>query len=383
MPFALRDSAGRLLVARGAMVETEVQRQQLIQRGIYVDEAESEPFTRALAGKINGMMRQNVTLGEIARATPDSLVSNSVGDRTTAPLAVWSDLQFRAHTLLREPPREDFRPRLLKLQQDVVEQINRDADVALFILLQATSTEPRWYSATHALLVTVVCELAARAIAQWPETLRLSLRCAALTMNIAMTELQDQLSQQEHPVNDKQRQQIDTHPQQAVETLRAAGVDDPLWLDAVLHHHTAPAGALTSMPQALQMARLIHRADIFSARMSPRAKRRVLSANAAAQATYLDEDKKPDEAGAAVIKATGLYPPGSYVRLANGEIAVVLRRGRRANEPAVASIVGRDDMPLGVPAVRDTRLPTFAAKSGVAPHEIRVRLNVEQMLKLK
>ena len=32
----------------------------------------------------------------------------------------------------------------------------------------------------------------------------------------------------------------------------------------------------------------------------------------------------------AIIKATGIYPPGSYVRLANEEVAVVLRRGTHA-----------------------------------------------------
>ena len=52
------------------------------------------------------------------------------------------------------------------------------------------------------------------------------------------------------------------------------------------------------------------------------------------------------------MRALGIQPPGSFVRLANGETGVVLRRGARANEPRVASLVNRDGAPMGVPAVR-------------------------------
>ena len=46
----------------------------------------------------------------------------------------------------------------------------------------------------------------------------------------------------------------------------------------------------------------------------------------AARAVYLDELKQPDEAGAALIKTTGLYPPGSLVRLSSGEMGLVVRK---------------------------------------------------------
>ena len=45
----------------------------------------------------------------------------------------------------------------------------------------------------------------------------------------------------------------------------------------------------------------------------------------------------PDEVGGALLRATGLYPPGSFVELANGERGIVA--GGRANLPWVASLV--------------------------------------------
>jgi HD-GYP domain-containing protein (c-di-GMP phosphodiesterase class II) len=226
-----------------------------------------------------------------------------------------------------------------------------------------------------------VCELAARHLG-WPADWRPSLRRAALTMNIAMTTLQDQLALQDGPVTPRQREVIDMHAARAATQMQKLGVADELWLDAVEHHHASPPGPLAELPPMLQLARLIQRADIFAARLSPRKMRQALAATAAAKAAYLDENQQADEAGAAIIKGLGIYPPGSYVRLANQEIGVVLRRGKRANEPLVASIISKSGTPLGEPVVRDTRLKGLDISGGVAPHEIKLRLNLERLLQL-
>ena len=105
-----------------------------------------------------------------------------------------------------------------------------------------------------------------------------------------------------------------------------------------------------------------------------------MSATAAARATYLDENQAPDEAGAAIIKALGIYPPGCFVQLASGELGVVLKRGIRANEPRVASVMGRSGAPLGEPIVRDTRLKAHEVKAGVAPKDVRVRVTASKLL---
>jgi len=110
--------------------------------------------------------------------------------------------------------------------------------------------------------------------------------------------------------------------------------------------------------------------------------RQAMSASAAAQAAYLDEHRQADNAGAAIVKALGIYPPGSYVRLASNEIGIVIRRGRRANEPVVASIVSKTGAPLGEPSIRDVRHPQHEIIGAVAPHEVRVRLNLERLLRL-
>jgi HD-GYP domain-containing protein (c-di-GMP phosphodiesterase class II) len=387
--FALRDRAGCLLVPRGTLVATEEQRQLLTARELYVDEQDNELLKRALAGKLDGMLRRGALLGHLAQARPDAtdlpLAANAVhtpGRRLADPVGTWSSLQLRAGAVLRDPAAADFASKIEQLQLSLLDQLNSDADDALFLLVHGATQEFRDYSVSHSLLVAVVCELAARQHSPWNAEWRTTLRRAALTMNIAMTTLQNQLAVQDGAPSAEQRAQITNHAERGVALLRAAGITDERWLAAVAQHHRAPAGPMDALPAEVQMARLIQRADIFAARMSPRRKRAAMSATAAAKAAYLDENQQPDPAGSLIIKATGLYPPGCLVKLRSGETAVVLRRGRRANHPEVASILKADGLALAEPVARNTRLAANEVVGGVAPHEVKVRLNPERLLRL-
>jgi HD-GYP domain-containing protein (c-di-GMP phosphodiesterase class II) len=385
VPFALRDASGHLLVARGTLVDSEALLQQLIPRGVYVDESDSALFAKAMAGKLDSMVRGNALLGRIALAQPEmgAVAAPSRAPQTTRADAItaWNGLMLRASALLREAAAPDFEARIARLDHEALRLLDDDADASLLTLIHTAIGTVHQYSITHAWLVYAVCELAARQLS-WPPGWRPSLRRAALTMNLSMTALQDQLAMQDIVPRADQRAAIDGHALASATCMRGLGVGDELWLHAVEHHHTARAGRLAQLPAMLQLARLIQRADIFAARMSPRKLRQAMAATAAAKAAYLDENQQADEAGAAIIKAVGIYPPGSCVRLASNEVGVVLRRGRRANEPIVASVISRAGTPLGEPVVRDTRVKPHEVTGGIAPHELKVRLGLSRLMQL-
>ena len=100
------------------------------------------------------------------------------------------------------------------------------------------------------------------------------------------------------------------------------------------------------------------------------------------QASYYDEERKVDEAGAALIKALGVYPPGTFVKLATEEIAVVVRRGTNTTMPKAAVLLNRSGMPTVEHTIRDTSLRDYKVVSSVAFRDVRVRLNLERMLPL-
>lgn len=384
-PFALRDKTGRLLIPRGTMVASEAQRLQLAARDLYVDEQDGEALKRAIAGKLDAMVRQNALIGLIAKARPDPvdvISGKASAQRLNDPVGAWSSLQMRISAVLHAPEQPDFEARVMRVQASLLELLASDTDTALLLLVHGATQEFHDYSVRHAMLVAVVCELVARHLPTWNAELRPSLRCAALTMNVTMTQLQNLLATQDTPITPPQLAQIEHHGKKGAVLMRSAGVTDELWLGAVEHHHDMPPGPLANLPVAQQLARLIQRADIFAARLSPRKKRQAMSATAAAKAVYLDEFQKPDEAGSGIIKAIGLYPPGCLVRLKSGEIAVVLRQGRKSTEPVVATVISAAGTAVAEPALRNTGFPQHAVVGGVAAHEAKVRLNLERLVKL-
>jgi len=382
LPFTLRDESGLTLVARGGVVSSETVLKKLEKRGVYIDIIDDDAFKKALAAKMDSMVRNNAKLGRIAVAETEVEIptDSAVTARRGEPAPTWAGLSVRLGGMLREPTNDNFVGRLDKLDDELMTLLAGGADESLGKLIYVATTDTARYSANHTILAAVLAELAARHLQDWPEEWRRSLRRAALTMNIAMTNLQDQLAVQGAPLSATQREQIKQHAANGTALLASLGVDDGLWLAAVAEHHTSPPGPLNDLAPGSQLARLIRRADVFAARLSPRRTRKAMSATAAAKSAYLDENQKPDEAGAAIIKATGLYPPGSFVRLANEELAIVLRRGLRANTPQVASIVGRNGFPIEQPVVRDTQLKTYEITGSATPHEVKVCLDIDSLL---
>jgi hypothetical protein len=345
VPFALRDAAGMVLVARGGVVASEQARQQLEERGLYIDMADADAFKKAVAGKMGSMVRGNSKLGQIAKAEETvgaAEVAQNMATQARAlrtdPDLTWDGLAVKMATALRKPSKEDFLARTNRLEADLLHLLSGDVDAALLTLIYSASTELQKYSVRHAM--------------------------------------------QDSGTSAHQREQISSHAQRGVNQLRDLGVVDELWLTAVEHHHSSPPGPLASMEPAMQIARLIKRADIFAARLSPRKTRAAMTATAAARSAYLDENQQTDEAGAAIIKATGIYPPGCFVRLASGEVAVVIQRGAKATTPLVACVLGSKGLPMGKPMVRDTRHKANEISGTAAPHEVRVRLSIASLLEL-
>lgn len=80
-----------------------------------------------------------------------------------------------------------------------------------------------------------------------------------------------------------------------------------------------------------------------------------------------------------------LCPPGTFVRLDNGDTAIVLRRGEKANQPLVASLLDRAGAHHARPGIYQTgmtnkpRIQSALARSAVAValnHRTMVRLGV-------
>ncbi|MBT0570425.1 phosphohydrolase [Curvibacter sp. CHRR-16] len=383
LPFALVDKTGVLLARKGYVIPSRKELEETAERGggLFIDTVHSAAHYRTYLEHLNKMLLQDKSLGEIAQTHIESLQAN---DRTLEKLEQlgWLDLQVMANNTLRESNSEFFRSRLEQMNQILQRHLRRNPDGALFALIYLSSTGLEYYSATHGMLVGCMCHLAARNVLGWSEDDCNLVMRVGLTMNVGMTVLQDRLALQTEPLSTVQKNAIAAHATVSADILERMGVPDADWLEAVRLHHQQAPGKLSERSRANRVARLIQRADMFGARLAPRASRHPLPPAQAMQATYYDENKQVDEAGAALIKAVGIYQPGSLVRLATGEIAVVIQRGANTTTPRVAVLVNKAGMPTAEPIVRDTAFNDFRITASIAHRDIKVQINLERILLL-
>jgi HD-GYP domain-containing protein (c-di-GMP phosphodiesterase class II) len=384
LPFSLRDAQGKLLAQKGYTIPSKAELLTMLSKGfeLYIDIVESEAQHKAYLAKLYDLTREQRNLGQIAKTTIERGTLNTGGRPLIDGPADWLDLQANANILLKDGKSSSFVERLREFQFVLHQHSLSNPDGTLFALFYLASAEVKMYSATHAMLVSVACNLAAREVLKWSPQESETLGLAALSMNISMTELQDELAQQTDPLNQAQSTLINTHRALSAHMLEQLGVTDAVWIEAVLNHHSTPPGPLSGRSVAGRIARLIHCADRFVASLSPRASRVPFSPAAAMQACYFDENKQVDEAGAALIKAVGIYSPGSFVKLTSNEIAIVVRRGFNSATPRVAVLVNRDGVPTVEPMIRDTSLREYRIVSSIPSRDMKVKINLERMLKL-
>ena len=299
-------------------------------------------------------------------------------------LAMWSDLESGLGIILTNPGNtQEFAHRVLQYDRWMQGLMQRDPDVGLYLLFQLASNSPVGYSASHALICGVLCHLIAADLGLPPKE-RESLVHAALTMNIAMTTLQDTLSSQVEKPDKAQQDAIRAHSVKGAMMLANLGVGDDDWLEIVSSHHddaldsTDPA----STPPALRLTRILKAVDRYSAMISPRLSRAGRSATESARALLANASDKTDDVGHALVRAVGLCPPGTYVRLDNDEVAVVVRRSHLSNHPFVAIIGQSTGELLRIPRLHSTADYPPRIRSALAASAVRARLNHFQILQL-
>lgn len=340
MPWDAYDRDGWLLLRRGHVIASSNQIGGLIERGLFVetDSARDRTATEILPDE-----------------EPPSAVSLVLeARRRLQSICALSALK------------ENFPQQAFHIRELIREACKLSQDVALAMILLEHQGR---YSIRHSVDAAITCHVVGTALdIQEPELS--ATVAAALTMNISMLPLQDILQAQASPLTTEQREAVRSHPQQSAEILRQCGVADDIWIGAVLNHHEATDGSgYPSHKKGDEIplpAQLVSLADIYCARISNRDYRAPLRPNAALRAIFLNQGTKVDKGLAnQFIKAIGVFPPGTPVRLETGEIAVVTRRGESTNTPHVCSVIGPRGVPLAVPIQRDTSRALYAVREVV------------------
>lgn len=191
-----------------------------------------------------------------------------------------------------------------------------------------------------------------------------SLVAAALSANLGMFKYFDYLVKRNSPLNNEEKVFVRAHPESSYKMLLDNHVVDEIWLHAVLQHHERGEGS--GYPVGLKHdaisleASLLGVADTYIAMVTPRAYRESLMPKAAMQQIYKTAVANEDLIAIGLIKQLGIYPPGSLVRLANQEIAIVVERNKQSSvTPKVAAIGNYLGRPYAQHIVRQSDTPTY------------------------
>lgn len=301
-------------------------------------------------------------------------------------LGLWSDLESGLSALLSWPLQaQDFAQKLRQFDAWLQDLVAHDIDAALYLMFQLASTSTVGYSASHALVCGTLCHIMAHEL-QLPRPERDSLVRAALTMNIGMTALQNELAEQRERPSAMQQQAIDKHPAAGQALLERLHITDALWLAVVGQHHASSAQRvpLATQTAPARLARILGTIDRYAAMISPRKSRAGRSATDSVRAIVGQQVDQRDELSHALVRCIGLCPPGTFVKLDNGDTALVLRRSDKPNHPLVASLLERNGNPYSRPSLYQTasgkpRIQFALARSAVSlelDHRTMVRLGL-------
>jgi len=388
LPFSLVDSRGVLLAQKGFVFQTEKILNDLgnHESGFYVDFADlSNPNLRAAEKDyVNRMLRKlhsQSSLEDVSKVQV-KYVNDAAAAESGSEAFDWLNMVEICNSMLHTRDSDFFKRRLASMSDILAHQLAVNPDETLLALFYLAENQAQYYSATHCMLVCAIGVLTATTVLQWPAAdVELLLR-SALTMNIGMVALQDTLTAQRNPPDMSQRFIIREHGSLSAQTLELFGIQDPSWLAVVRGHHAVIADPLNAVQPTDRIIGLIQRVDQFSAKLSARAARKAQHSSEAMKSIYFNADAKLDAMGAAILKAVGIYRPGSFVKLASGELALVIRRGKNTATPIVAAILNRDGIPRAAAAIRNTAEEKYAVLASVPSVNVHLKLNLEKILEL-
>ncbi len=354
LPFGVRDAQGTLLLAKGQVVNDDAHLAELFDRGVYADADELQRAQQPLPPPDSGKPVRRLTL-----------------------IDRWERLVGQLEVVLRSVAEPGLPERIATLSADLLALQRRDPDIGIYMAMRQDPKRLASYGLTHSLYAAMACGLAAARLA-WSDAETKRIVSAALTMNLSIVELQGRMATQGGKPTAPQLERLRAHPDAAVAALSAAGITDTLWLDAVAQHHERHDGA--GYPRGLttpaELGVALRQADVLLAKISPRAERAPLPIQQAHRDLFVDGGGGPF--ATALIKEFGIYPPGDFVRLKSGELAVVVRRGASAKSPQVAAITDRNGTPIVAAPRRDTASPDYVIVGPVADKRLVLRVPPER-----
>ncbi len=354
LPWDLHAKNGSMLLSRNREIKSQQQIDQLISYGAryYTDNSSAESAETSQTQKA------------IVEPPVSFLIIKQLSKQLEIALALVGDEKDRT-----------FANKILRIALDIQTACDENSD-AMLGSIQLTFDSP--HSIIHPLHNGILCEVSYRCMGKGPLE-RLLVVAAALTQNIGMLSIMDQVYTQSEPLTPEQREVIDNHPYRSREILESKGVTEYRWLNAVQQHHERIDGS--GYPEGISGENLVTEAKIIAitdnyvALVRPREYRDpILHKDALRQMMQQRGSSIDSELVRLFINSIGIYAPGSIVRLKSGAIGIVTTLTSQIDKPEVLIITDTEEAPVDSPTRVSTDTEEFVISTMLCPREYQTLL---------
>ncbi|MYN47504.1 HD domain-containing protein [Pseudoduganella sp. FT93W] len=287
-------------------------------------------------------------------------------------------LEKLLHNLRNEHQAEsELRAIALEVLQAV--EIQPDIALASILLCQIAGS----YAVRHCIETAIVTIIAARGL-QLDAAQTQTLAAAALTMNVGMLRHNESFQHKQSSLSHEEIAVIRRHPEESVSLLKHAGIDDDEWISCVLLHHENDDGsgypAGVASPEVTRNAKLLSLADRYCAQVSARNYRRSIVPDQALRNLQQDRQAPVDPELLQLFRLElGDYPPGTLVRLQNGELGVVSGRHDGSGGQPISCLRDADGSALTPPVQRSSNVAGYAINAALSEDDAGLRFSMKQI----
>ncbi|THB73933.1 MAG: HD domain-containing protein [Gammaproteobacteria bacterium] len=360
--YSIYDSDDRLILKPGSVITSERQIESLLRNGAYrYDEDDLETKKRR---SISGASAIKVS-NELQNLTPFDVLHN-----------IFQRLRLLFETMNQEPFQIEEQTK--SIAKIIINLFKRDKEALIGAIRLMHEYD---YTLCHPVHTAIISTMISNQLS-YSFKKQVRLICAALTQNISMNDLQRQLQDQKERLTKIQKEAVSCHPKASVTILEACGVTDKRWLEIVEQHHEQVDGK--GYPNniigdnIIEEARIISIADKYSAMISGRTHRPGMHNKDVIKKIGSERGKETDaKLTMILVGALGVYPPGSFVLLSNGEHAVVIRRSLDPKRPIVSSYADNIGKKMHKPIIRNLDTQGLDIKEHIVPDKaLRIDMNL-------
>lgn len=266
------------------------------------------------------------------------------------------------------------------IANDIELMVNNEPDASLACVFLPNDHK---YSLSHPVQIAILCVmLVGRDCLADDE--RNNIISAALVANIGMKSIQDNYHDSNAEISGELRKEIQVHPVKSLDVLKKSGLVNKQLLMIVACHHERCDGS--GYPRGItgenipKGALILSVADAFCAMISKREYRKSLSVKEAMVEMFKDQGKLYDSRyELLLIKEISVFPPGSFVKLKSGEIAIITHRGKMTPlEPGLVAVIGRDGTRYATPLLRDSTNNDYAIE-GLVAERPKIAINANKI----